>query len=88
MRFFQQLPDKYREALQLTEIQGYSQKQMSELLDLSFSGAKSRVQRGRVKLREMLEACCRFELDRYGNILEYESRSCTANAEATQCGCN
>ena len=43
------LPEKYREALELTEFQGLSQKELSEKLGISYSGAKSRVQRGRGK---------------------------------------
>lgn len=45
------LPEKYREALELTEFQGLSQKELSEKLGISYSGAKSRVQRGRGKLK-------------------------------------
>ena len=39
------LPEPYREALRLTEYEGLSQKGLSEQLGISFSGAKSRVQR-------------------------------------------
>lgn len=49
------LPEKYREALELTEFQGLSQKELSEKLGISYSGAKSRVQRGRGKLKQLLE---------------------------------
>jgi RNA polymerase sigma-70 factor, ECF subfamily len=38
--------------------------------DLDF-GAKSRVQRAREKLKQELLACCHFELDRRGLILDY-----------------
>jgi RNA polymerase sigma-70 factor (ECF subfamily) len=68
----EQLPDKYREAIELTELQGLSQKQLSEQLGISLSGAKSRVQRGREKLKKLLTACCHIEADRYGNIVDYQ----------------
>jgi len=68
------LPEPYREALLLSEIGGLSQKKLAERLGISYSGAKSRVQRGREKLREMLLACCHIETDRYGNIVDYHSR--------------
>jgi RNA polymerase sigma-70 factor (ECF subfamily) len=48
------LPEAYREALRLTEYEGLSQKALSERLGISFSGAKSRVQRARAKLKEQL----------------------------------
>jgi RNA polymerase sigma-70 factor (ECF subfamily) len=65
------LPDQDRQALILTEYQGLTQKEMGERLGLSFSGAKSRVQRAREKLKQELLACCHFELDRRGHILDY-----------------
>lgn len=68
------LPEPYREALLLSEIGGLSQKELAERLGISYSGAKSRVQRGREKLRDMLLACCHIETDRYGNIVDYHSR--------------
>ncbi|HEX9758374.1 MAG TPA: RNA polymerase sigma factor SigZ [Nitrospiria bacterium] len=68
------LPERYRSALFLTEFQGITQKELTQHLGRSLSGAKSRVQRGREKLKTLLLACCHFELDRLGNILEYEKR--------------
>lgn len=65
------LPEKYREAVRLAEIEGLSQKKLAEQLGISYSGAKSRVQRGREKLKEEILECCRVETDAYGNILEY-----------------
>lgn len=70
----EQLPEKYREAIQLVELEGMSQREMSEQLQISVSGAKSRVQRGRKQLKEVLLACCHVEFDRVGNVLDYQSR--------------
>jgi RNA polymerase sigma-70 factor (ECF subfamily) len=66
------LPDAYREALRLTEYQGLSQKDLSERLGISFSGAKSRVQRARAKIKQQLLDCCHFELDHAGRIIDYQ----------------
>lgn len=68
------LPEKYREALYLTEVEGLSQRELAEKLDISYSGAKSRVQRGREKLREVVLQCCEVATDKYGNVLGYERR--------------
>lgn len=70
------LPEKYREAIILTEFQNLTQKELSEKLGLSVSGAKSRVQRAREKLKEMLLSCCQFEFDRLGNIIDYKHNNC------------
>ena len=68
------LPEKYRQAVILTTYQGLTQKEMGEKLGLSLSGAKSRSQRAREKLKDMLTACCDFELDRFGKIIDYEPK--------------
>ena len=69
------LPEPYRDAVRLHEIEGLSQQDVANRLGLSLSGAKSRVQRGREKLRTQLQRCCSFELDRRGNVLDYERRA-------------
>ena len=68
----QRLPEDQRRALSLYELEGISQQEIAERETLSVSGAKSRIQRGRKSLEEMLKACCEFQLDRRGNVLEYE----------------
>ena len=43
------LPEKYRQAIVLTEYENLTQKEISQKLGLSLSGAKSRVQRAQAK---------------------------------------
>lgn len=74
------LPDDYRTALLLTEYEGLSQKELAERAGISLSGAKSRVQRGRKLLREMLLSCCHFQFDRLGKVIDYYPR-CQCCAE-------
>ena len=66
------LPEPYREAIELTELQGLSQAEAAERLGMSYSGFKSRVQRGRAKLREILAQCCAVELDTRGGVIDYK----------------
>jgi RNA polymerase sigma-70 factor, ECF subfamily len=68
------LPEKYRQALLLTEFEGFSQLRLAESLGISLSGAKSQVQRGRAQLRQALLECCHFEFDRRGNLQDYIPR--------------
>jgi len=76
------LPDEYRQALLLTEYEGLTQRELAERLGLSLSGAKSRVQRAREKLKAMLLDCCHFEFDRLGKIIDYQPRcACCTNQE-------
>ena len=69
------LPERYRRAIELTEYHGESQRDAAETLGLTVSGAKSRVQRARTKLRDMLLECCHVELDRLGHVIDYQPRS-------------
>jgi RNA polymerase sigma-70 factor (ECF subfamily) len=68
------LPDGYREAVQLAEIEGLSQQEVADRLGLSLSGAKSRIQRGRAMLKDVLEQCCHFEFDGRGNMMDYDPK--------------
>ena len=69
------LPPRYREAIELAEGQGLSTRDVAERLGLSLSGTKSRIQRGREMLRQVLLNCCHIELDGYGNVVNYERRA-------------
>jgi RNA polymerase sigma-70 factor, ECF subfamily len=68
------LPEGYREAVQLAEIEGLSQQEVAERLGLSLSGGKSRIQRGRAMLRGVLEQCCHFEFDVRGNMMDCDPK--------------
>jgi RNA polymerase sigma-70 factor (ECF subfamily) len=73
------LPGKYREALELSEVEGLSQLDLAKRLNISYSGAKSRVQRARQMLKEMMEREYHVKLDNYGNVIRCENR--------VPCGC-
>jgi RNA polymerase sigma-70 factor, ECF subfamily len=77
----QALPDPYREALILTEYQGLSQKELADRLGISLSGAKSRVQRARQKIKDVLLACCHFEFDVRGTLYEVRQHCCCCDGE-------
>jgi RNA polymerase sigma-70 factor (ECF subfamily) len=79
----QRLPDKYRQALELTEFEGLSQVAAAERLGLSTSGMKARVQRARTQLRDLLLECCDVELDSRGGVADYRKRA----GECARCEC-
>ena len=76
IRMMDNLPPDYCEALCLTELEGMSQKEYAVKAGISYSGAKSRVQRGRLMLRDMLMKCCHYSFDRYGTILDIHQEGC------------
>jgi RNA polymerase sigma-70 factor (ECF subfamily) len=71
----QRLAAPYREAITLIELEGMTQASAAAHVGLSPSGMKSRVQRARAQLRELLVGCCEIELDRRGAIAGYQPRT-------------
>ena len=89
-RMVEQLPDAYRVAMKLADIEGLTQQEVAERLDISLSGAKSRVQRARQQLRAMIQDCCNVERDGRGGVVDMEptersSRYCGGDG-GSQCG--
>ena len=70
--FIHALPEKYREALLLTDIGGLTQMAAAKRLGISTSGMKSRVQRGRQRVKQLLLSCCTVEFDRRGGVAGYD----------------
>jgi RNA polymerase sigma-70 factor (ECF subfamily) len=65
-----QLPEPYREAMRLADFEGLGQQEIAARMGISLSGAKSRVQRARRHLREMLTHCCNIERDARGGMVD------------------
>jgi RNA polymerase sigma-70 factor, ECF subfamily len=68
------MPERYREVLRRTELQGQTQRQVADDLGLAYSTVKSRAQRGRALLHADLLACCRVEVDARGRVTDFEPR--------------
>lgn len=72
--FIEKLPEKYKKALIHADFELLNQKQLAQKMGISYSGAKTRVQRARRLLHSFLIACCDIETDRYGNIVSHQPR--------------
>jgi len=72
--FVAALPPRYREAIELVELENRPRDEVARSLELTPSGLKSRIQRGREHLRAMLITCCEIELGRRGGLSAYEQR--------------
>lgn len=70
----ERLSQDYRDAINLVEFEGLTQHEAAKRMGVSLSGMKSRVQRGRKQLKQMLDDCCRIELDRRRAVVGYEVR--------------
>ncbi len=69
-----ELPAQYREAILLTEYQGATQIAAAAVTGLSVSGMKTRIQRARRQLKQLLTDCCAVELDRRGGVIGMHPR--------------
>ncbi len=65
------LPDNYKSAVELYELKGKSIQEIADELDISYTNARARIQRGRKALKKNLTDCCTFNVDVYGNLIDY-----------------
>jgi RNA polymerase sigma-70 factor (ECF subfamily) len=72
--FVAQLASPYREAVTLVELEGLTAREAADMVGISVSGMKSRVQRGRAQLRALFDACCEIALDARGKVTDYTPR--------------
>ncbi len=85
--FALQLPADDREAILRVDFEGMPQKEFAKKEGLTYSAAKSRVQRARLRLKELFIGCCRMPADRYGNILDViPGKNCTCHRRPSPTG--
>ena len=64
--FVDDLPDDFRSVILLHDAHGLSNPEIAEMLGLTLATTKIRIHRGRLRLRQALEAGCEFEPDDRG----------------------
>lgn len=72
--FIKQLPAQQRQLLTAIELDGISQKDYAEQNGISYSTLKSRVKKARELLKKQFDDCCHFELDKHGNVIDYQRK--------------
>lgn len=82
---FDCLPEKYRQAMILAELDGLSQQAVADQLGLSLSATKSRIQRGRTKLKDVLTDCCNIEAGGGGIVDFHPKPECANFAKNNKC---
>lgn len=83
--FVNQLPEEYRDIIIDVEINGVKQKDLADKYDLAYPSIRSRVQRGREKLKQILLDCCHIQWDNRGNILDVQLRPACGKDEVGDC---
>jgi RNA polymerase sigma-70 factor (ECF subfamily) len=72
------LPDKYAKPLYMYDLENIDQKTIAERLNLTLPNTKSRIQRGRVKLKERFLECCVVAFDTNGEMISFDIKpECT-----------
>ena len=69
------LPDEYREIIVESEIKGVKQKDLAEKYGVAYPSMRSKVQRGRERLKELFHNCCHIETDNLGNIIDAQGKN-------------
>ncbi len=79
-RVLSELSAEDREAITLCDLQGMTQKDYAARLGLTLPGAKSRLQRARLRLRAQLAEACQVRFDEHGKVCCFVPRPPLADA--------
>jgi len=69
------LPDEYRDIIIESEIRGVKQKDLADKYGIAYPSLRSRVQRGREKLKQLFYNCCHIETNKLGNVIEAQTKT-------------
>ncbi len=81
------LPKKYKDVYNLYERKNMKHKEIMEKLDISMATSKIRLMRAKEIFKKNLAKCCNFEIDAYGNIMDYKKKDecCCKNDNNKNC---
>jgi RNA polymerase sigma-70 factor, ECF subfamily len=69
------LPEEYRTIIIESELRGVKQKDLAEKYGVAYPSMRSKVQRGRERLKQLFYNCCHIETDTRGNVIEAKGKS-------------
>jgi RNA polymerase sigma-70 factor (ECF subfamily) len=67
-KFINELPDKYKQVIELVYFKGEKQKVAAAALEFSLENVKARIKRAKDMLRKSLADCCKYQFDKRGNL--------------------
>ena len=73
-KFIEKLPGDSRKLIELYEFEDMSHKDISKKLEIKENTSKSRLKRAKEKLKNQLDECCIFQIDKFGNVLDYTKK--------------
>lgn len=84
--YIDQLPEEYRELMILSELKDIPQKEIAKQLNMNYVTVRSKIQRGRKKLRGLFEDCCVILQGGKGSIMGYQERNtCDEPCDSEDC---
>jgi RNA polymerase sigma-70 factor, ECF subfamily len=72
--YLETLPKKYRDPVHLAEYEGLSHAEIARQLGVTLAATKTRVRRGKLMVRDLMESHCEFERDVLGRVIAYRVR--------------
>ena len=68
-RFMDQLPESYKEVIQLVYVKGNKQHQAAKTLGLSLPNVKAVIRKSKAMLKEQFMNCCNYKLNSKGKLV-------------------
>lgn len=68
------LPEEYKDIIIESEINGIKQKDLAERYGIAYVSMRSKVQRGRERLKQLFYDCCHISTDARGNIMDAQGK--------------
>lgn len=67
-KFIDDLPNQYKEVIELVYTQGNKQSEAAKILNISLHNVKARIRRGKSLLKKNFNECCNYEFDANGKL--------------------
>jgi len=80
--YIEQLPAQYRDIMRMHEMEGIPQKDIAQKLNMNYVTVRSKIQRGRRKLKDIFTDCCTIEQGGKGSIMDYHKKGCGPKGSA------
>lgn len=68
-KFIDDLPEIYRQVIELIYIKGQKQNDVAKELDISLENVKVRIKRAKDILKKKFNECCKYEFDKNGKLI-------------------
>ncbi|MEM1327610.1 MAG: sigma-70 family RNA polymerase sigma factor [Bacteroidota bacterium] len=75
-RLIEQLPPTYRETIKLLYFEGKKQHEVANLLNISLANVKARTRRGKSILKDSLQDCCHYEVNKDSKLVGEADCAC------------